>query len=354
MPVYSISESLPSDFDQIIDLILGDASGLPTLLTMTPTSLSYMSGASLVTWTGTGFSYLNFGGTFVPVSGTIGTININVNSVPGQNIDLTGLNLDVTDLIAATQDYSAGNLSAVNDLFLTQDWVINDNSSDFFLPVGLADDDGNVINFEGNDVFNLNGGNDLAWAGDGNDTVNGGAGRDVVNGGQGDDSLLGGGGKDALHGDEGNDIIKGGGGNDTASGGADNDRLFGGNGNDTLSGGDGRDRVFGGRGDDVVGGGQGNDILKGNDGLDTLYGGIGNDVLFGGAQADTFLFDAGDGVDRIKDFDPTLDILRFEGLTEVTLRAGSGKGAVVAYDGGRILLAGVDIADVDPSDFVFA
>lgn len=354
MPVFAISEGLPSDFDQVVDLMLGDPSGPVALLTMTPTSLSYMFGASLVTWTGTGFTYLNFGGTYAILSGTISSININVNGVPGQDIDLTGLNLDIAVLIAATQDYLAGNLSAVNDLLLTQDWVVNDNSSAFDLPVGYTDDDGNVVNFEGNDVFNLNGGNDLAWAGDGNDTVNGGAGNDTVNGGLGADSLVGGGGDDWLNGSAGNDIIKGGGGADRATGGAGDDRIFGGNGNDILSGNAGRDRVFGGVGDDRISGGSGNDILKGNDGQDIIRGGTGKDQLFGGAQADTFIFSAGDGVDRIRDFDPTMDILRFEGLTDVTVRAGNGNGAVVFYDGGRVLLAGVDIADVDPSDFVFA
>lgn len=54
--------------------------------------------------------------------------------------------------------------------------------------------------------------------------------------------------------------------------------------------------------DDVINGGAGNDTLKGGAGDDVLTGGVGNDRLKGGAGADSFVFDFGDGADKIKFF----------------------------------------------------
>jgi large repetitive protein len=80
------------------------------------------------------------------------------------------------------------------------------------------------------------------------------------------------------------DLMIPGGGVVTASG-ATNNTIVGGDGLDTLLAGAGNDRLFGG------------------DGADTLVGGLGNDVLYGGGGADLFVYDAGDGNDRILDFD---------------------------------------------------
>ena len=176
----------------------------------------------------------------------------------------------------------------------------------------------------------------------------------VFGGSLGNRAVIGGPGADSLCGGGGNDTLRGGDGNDEICGDGGDDRIFGNAGNDTLSGNDGVDRIFGGLGDDEIKGDNGNDTLKGEAGQDTLRGGTGNDQLFGGAEADIFVFQAGDGTDRIRDFDPTMDILRFEGLTDVKVMAGNGNGAVVTYDGGRIVLEGIDIANVDPADFVFA
>lgn len=59
---------------------------------------------------------------------------------------------------------------------------------------------------------------------------------------------------------------------------------------------------FGASGDDSIDGGAGNDTIRGNDGDDTLIGGTGNDSLTGGDDDDTFVFNPGDGVDTITDF----------------------------------------------------
>jgi Ca2+-binding RTX toxin-like protein len=62
-------------------------------------------------------------------------------------------------------------------------------------------------------------------------------------------------------------------------------------------------------------GGTGNDILVGSSGNDTLTGGMGDDTLIGGAGTDTFDFNsAGEGIDRIKDFDPTTEVLDLSGI----------------------------------------
>jgi len=66
--------------------------------------------------------------------------------------------------------------------------------------------------------------------------------------------------------------------------------------------GSGNDRFLGRDEDSSVNAGAGNDFLSGGGGADTLEGGTGNDVLVGGTGADTFVFRAGDGQDRVKDF----------------------------------------------------
>lgn len=90
------------------------------------------------------------------------------------------------------------------------------------------------------------------------------------------------------------DILEG-----TASG----DLLFGERGNDVLRGGAGTDVLYGGEGIDTLSGGAENDLLRGEAGDDTLQGGTGNDRLEGGAGFDTYIYNAGDGTDRIEDSD---------------------------------------------------
>lgn len=86
---------------------------------------------------------------------------------------------------------------------------------------------------------------------------------------------------------------RGGGGADVITGNAAANMLRGNDGRDSLSGLGGNDRLFGGARFDTLSGGTGND---------TLDGGTGNDVLTGGRGADSFVFSAGYGRDRVKDF----------------------------------------------------
>lgn len=110
------------------------------------------------------------------------------------------------------------------------------------------------------------------------------------------------------------------------------DIMYGSSGDDTLRGVEGDDELHGGEGDDTLYGGEGNDILYGGDGNDTLYGENGDDVLWGGAGDDwleggygndTYIWNLGDGMDRIEDMHGNTTIQFGEGITRdmVTFRS---------------------------------
>ncbi|WP_447983402.1 calcium-binding protein [Nitrospira sp. Nam74] len=77
--------------------------------------------------------------------------------------------------------------------------------------------------------------------------------------------------------------------------------IFGGDASEAIEGNNGDDRVYGGAGHDVLTGNAGDDYLEGDQGNDILIGGIGDDVLKGGAGFDTYIYNSGDGNDRIED-----------------------------------------------------
>ncbi|ADE11832.1 VCBS domain-containing protein [Sideroxydans lithotrophicus] len=79
------------------------------------------------------------------------------------------------------------------------------------------------------------------------------------------------------------------------------DVLLGSSSTDYMFGDDGNDVLLAGAGDDALDGGYGNDVLSGEGGNDILQGGIGYDVLYGGTGNDTYVFNYGDGQDRIID-----------------------------------------------------
>jgi len=118
---------------------------------------------------------------------------------------------------------------------------------------------------------------------------------DTVVGSIGDDTIDGGGGDDTINGGQGNDTLLGGAGNDVLQGDLGNDQLYGGDGSDTLEGGYGVDVLDGGAGDDIL---ISFDDIYDNSG-NTLSGGIGNDTIYGSFGDDTYLFNLGDGQDRI-------------------------------------------------------
>ncbi len=89
--------------------------------------------------------------------------------------------------------------------------------------------------------------------------------------------------------------------NDTIAGSTRADRLYGLAGNDSLTGGGNGDILDGGAGDDTLDGGSANDTLFGGAGNDTVIFGTGNDVAQDDAGDDTYVYEAGDGGDRVRD-----------------------------------------------------
>ncbi|MBK6638448.1 MAG: hypothetical protein IPG34_12790 [Rhodocyclaceae bacterium] len=208
---------------------------------------------------------------------------------------------------------------------------------------------------------------DWVDGGKGDDILIGGAAQDLLTGGVGSDLLIGGAGDDLLHGDQtiavgssrdwgvtlkrpsteeltSSDqaentftwtITNGGttgrddeGGDDSLYGGKGNDWLLGGAGNDLLDGGTEDDVLFGEAGHDTLLGGAGEDVLAGGANDDVLIGGAGDDFLWGGKGRDTYIYNKGDGEDRIYDDDALKDASVFifgKGIAakDVILRKGS-------------------------------
>lgn len=108
---------------------------------------------------------------------------------------------------------------------------------------------------------------------------------------------------------------------------------------------------------DILHGEAGNDRLNGGKGADQIWGDEGNDVLTGGKGGDTFVFEAGDGKDKITDFAGT-DKIDFSGQfadfdAVMDAATASKKGVTIAYDGGSVLLEGLKLANLTENHFVF-
>jgi serralysin len=183
-----------------------------------------------------------------------------------------------------------------------------------------------------------------------------------ANGGSGNDTILGNQANNALRGNDGADSLSGLSGNDDLYGGAGCDDLYGGAGSDHLYGGDDADELHGGWHNDALFGGSGNDQLFGEEGQDTLSGGTGSDACWGGAGNDTFVFGDGHGMDVIHDFTAggTEDAIQFTGsafdsFADVLSAASPMFGGTLIQtgSGSSILLEGVDMSELSPSDFIF-
>lgn len=205
----------------------------------------------------------------------------------------------------------------------------------------------------------------------GNDTLHGGDGNDTLNGHDGNDTLWGGNGNDNVQGQTGNDVIIGGNGDDIGEGGDGDDILVAGQGNDNMQGEGGNDYLFGGGGEDILTGNQGNDVVAGGTGNDRLVGADGNDMVIGGRDdgrisldaqgnvtgvvtgdtvegnggADAFIWQAGDGVDLIYDFNPsegdTLTIYGYTGFTAIQRTQDGRMALYLGPDSGFILNNGM-------------
>lgn len=208
-------------------------------------------------------------------------------------------------------------------------------------PVGPTAGADDLTGTSSSDTVDLLAGDDTFAGGNGSDNVQGNAGRDVIYGENGNDTLDGG---------DDDDTLDGGSGNDWLSGGSGIDDLFGGNDNDWLDGGDDADTLRGGNHDDSLIGGGGGDLLD---------GGAGDDEMTGGAGADIFALLSSSGSDTITDFEDGIDTIDVSalGISDLSMLS-----VIQTLAGARIQLPssahvtlnGVNVADIDASDFIFA
>lgn len=204
----------------------------------------------------------------------------------------------------------------------------------------------------GNDTLEGQNGADVIYGGFGNDLIDGGDMADTISGGGGNDTIRGGSGPDLVYMDDGADLFI----DLVQAGMLGRDTVYGGNGNDTILAAAGNDLLFGGGDNDLIRGGGGNDTLQGDWGNDTLDGGANNDRLTGGAGADTFVFRTNDGQNTITDFTPGVDVLELAisetGFHQLSLVAAP-RGLWVEWNGGVVLLEGLDAGDITASDVIF-
>ncbi len=167
-------------------------------------------------------------------------------------------------------------------------------------------------------------------------------------------SVFGQAGNDSIRLDEANGPLPaaqlfGGSGNDTLVGGSGNDALHGQDGNDTLSGGAGADFLLGQSGDDVMFGGNDADQMFGGSGNDTADGDRGDDTAFLGDGNDLFVWDPGDGSDKVEG-EAGFDTMLFNGSGADEVMEASANGSRLRFtrDVGNIVMDtdGVERVDV--------
>jgi Ca2+-binding RTX toxin-like protein len=194
---------------------------------------------------------------------------------------------------AAIEERTRTSLSAMEALFLNQNWQFDGALDRAFRQTVTTGADQFLMRMTGDTTYNLRAAADQVRAGTGNDTLFGGAGndslygdngRDSIDGGAGNDRLFGGLGRDTLIGADGQDTLDGGAGSDSMDGGENADLLLGNTGNDILIGSTGHDTLEGGIGADRLYGGDGHDVLRGGSGTNLVSGGAGNDTLIGGDE----------------------------------------------------------------------
>ncbi len=156
------------------------------------------------------------------------------------------------------------------------------------------------------------------------------------------------------------DYVRTGRDNDFVDGNGGNDKILLGRGDDVGFGGLGKDKVFGGRGDDSLYGDEGADYLSGGRGDDMITGGADNDLLAGGLGADTFIFNLGDGHDKILRFQQGQDTIDLSGagisgfdelsdMIETSLF-----GATIHLGEEQSIYVQAFNLDLDETDFIFA
>ncbi|MBF0329935.1 MAG: hypothetical protein HQL10_12315 [Nitrospirae bacterium] len=134
-----------------------------------------------------------------------------------------------------------------------------------------------------------------------NNTIIGNTGNNRLDGSAGADTMMGGTGNDTYIVDNTGDTVI-----ENAVEGTDTvyavvDYTLGSNVENLAITGDTATRGTGNNLDNIIIGNAGNNILAGSEGNDILQGGMGNDILNGGAGNDTYIYNPGDGIDRIND-----------------------------------------------------
>jgi Ca2+-binding RTX toxin-like protein len=134
--------------------------------------------------------------------------------------------------------------------------------------------------------------------------------------------------------------------------------LSGTSGADFLTGGSGDDALWGNAGADTLSGMGGKDFLDGGNGADTLIGGTGNDTLRGGAGLDTFVFNAGDGSDKILDFQDgdKIDLrsmANIDDLSDITLTNNTNTSCTITAGDVTISVTNTSLIPLDAADFLF-
>lgn len=248
---------------------------------------------------------------------------------PGINIQDVILRRVGNDLVLAISDEDADvvDTSKIADSITIKDWYVTGLTGQIekfaFYQTGILDTASGKTNLiAGTDANNGTGTAPLAGTAIA-DWITGAAGDDVIAGGSGNDIIAGNAGSDTLRGQVGDDVLYGGTGNDILDGGAGKDVLIGGAGLDVASYASATGAVrahlsaSGTNAGDAIGdeyqaiegltGGSGADVLGGDAGQNELSGGLGNDMLYGGADDDTYVWNAGDGADTIRDGAFTVD-----------------------------------------------
>lgn len=332
----------------------------------------------------------------------------------GQNLSFFGFNVDITDFVSAalTTDTAddatlfAKMMSGRDMVTLSKgrDYIKTGAKADYINGAGGSD---TLFGEAGDDLIVGEKGHDRLFGGKGNDVLIGGTGNDVIDGGDGIDTVVfgdgvklkvellafgrqktgegndllinienvvggnrgdilrgnfvnnriyGGDGNDTIDGFDGNDVLDGGAGRDAVYGGDGNDKLFGRDGDDYLAAGFGKDKLFGGDGEDDLEGSDGNDVLNGGAGKDELFGDAGKDVLIGGDDADRFSFRKADGINRIRDFEDGVDIIRIlEGakrFNQLTIK-NSGDDVSIKFAATEIIVENTEPGELTKADFLF-
>ena len=99
----------------------------------------------------------------------------------------------------------------------------------------------------------------------------------------------------------------------------------------------------------------GDDTIRGTNYDDVIAGSSGNDIFVGLAGADVFEFSGGSGVDVIGDFDPSEDVLRFDGLTlsDLTISQDNNDTLISSGPDDEVRLAGIDQSELSSGVFEF-